>query len=152
MEPPKIYRLGLTGQITWVLMFGAPLLLAVAILLGIMALTGEGDIPTFFVVPWVALLILSLVHALYRGVTSITLEDDLVTFKSPLRSVTVPATEILSVESPLDIAWHDKYNLYYCPSFRHSGGRITLFGPFDDFQDLVMRLKHLNPELTTKRL
>lgn len=70
MEPPKICRLGLTGQITWVLMFGAPLLLAVAILLGIMALTEEGDIPTFLVVPWVALLILSLVHALYRGVTS----------------------------------------------------------------------------------
>jgi hypothetical protein len=150
MEPPRIYRLGLTGQITFG--FGAPLLLTVALFLGIKALTGEGDIPTYLVVPWIAGVILSLAHAAYWGVTSITLEDDLVTFKSPLRSVTVPATEILSVESPLDIAWHDRYNLYLCPYFRHSGGRITLLGPFDDFQDLVMRLKQLNPNLKIKGL
>jgi hypothetical protein len=149
MEPPRIYRLGLTGQIMFG--FGAPLLLMVAILFGIKALSGEGDIPTYLIVPWIAGVILSLAHAAYRGVTSITLEDDLVTFKGPMQSVTVPAAEILSVESPLN-AWHDRYNLYVCPYFRHSGGRITLLGPFDDFQDLVMRLKQLNPNLTTKGL
>jgi hypothetical protein len=102
------------------------------------------DVPIF--VAWLAFALTFFGYEAFTGVIAITLENHTVAFRTLLRSYRLPISALLSIET----SWWDVNR--FAPLIRHRGGTARLLGPFDEFYELVTRLRELNPQIEVKRL
>jgi hypothetical protein len=143
MGEAKTYRLGATFRIFFALFF---IVFAVAVVSIGIGVIGEGQPYGVFFVAWMVLLFAIWIYLASRGVTSITLEDDTITFTSLLRTRRVPISALVAIGTD----WWDLNRTI--PFIRHRGGKIRLMGPLDGFYDLITQIKARNPSIEIKRL
>ncbi len=67
-------------------------------------------------------------------------EDRTVGFRSRLRTITMPAGDIISIRTG---SWYDPNR--FQAVVRHKGGKLTLINQFADFRDFLATLRELNP-------
>jgi hypothetical protein len=143
MGEARTYRLG-AGVRVFLSLFMLAFAVAVAyISVGVIR---EGQPYGFFFVAWMILILAIWIRLALRGITSITLEDDTLTFKSVGRTRQVPISSIVEIGTD----WWDINRSV--PFIRHAEGKFRLMGPLDGLYELITRLKDQNPSIQIKRL
>src|SRR5688500_5672237 len=104
----------------------------------IIGVIGEDQPGALVFLIWVLFVMTLFIYQVARGVTSITLQEDSITFKSLLRTSRIPIGEIVAIGTD----WWDLNRTV--PFVRHIGGKIRLLGPFEGFYDLITQLKQRN--------
>ena len=126
--------------------FALMFFLTVVTLIAFQIARGEGREGAWFFVLWVLFALSSLAFAAFRGITSITIEGNVVELRSLLSRRRIAPEDIVSVET----SWWDMNR--FSPRIRTRTGSFGLLGPFDGFHELLTTLKELNPSIEIKRL
>jgi hypothetical protein len=125
------------------------LVLFVVVVGGILSRILRGTQPVegiVFFILWLIFAVSWFIYHAYTGVISIIIEDDTITFRTLFRTRRVAVGAIVLIGTN----WWDINR--FMPYVRHTGGKLRLLGPFDDFHDLLNLLKERNPSIEIKRL
>jgi hypothetical protein len=138
---PRVYKQ--TGNFQKLFLAMLTFMTIVAILVTVAGAWAEGTTGPFLII-WFGMLAFLWVRMLDIPFKITILDGGVVEFRSYLRRRRVNAGDMVSIAPShrgLSPGW---------VKLRHRGGSVILITQFDDFHDLVVRLKELNPQIQTR--